>query len=192
MSEPPVVLGTGPLGLATAEALLARGKQVRMVNRSGRSHHPAVETVGADLYNPAHVQRVTNGAAAVYQCAQPEYHAWTTRFEPLQTAIVDGVAATGAKLIVAENLYRYGLVNGPIHEGLPYAAHTRKGRVRARMADQIAAAHRSGKLRTASARGSDFFRPQVLDSTLGDRVFEPALQGKSAQAVGRLDLPHSY
>jgi nucleoside-diphosphate-sugar epimerase len=188
-----VVLGAGPLGTATAEALLRRGRRVIMVNRSGRADAPkGASVLKADLYDQASVRQVAQGAAAVYQCAQPAYHQWITKFEPLQSAIIAGVAATGAKLIVAENLYMYGAVDGPIHEGLPYAAHTRKGRVRARMAEQVAEAHRSGKLRTASARGSDFFGPGVLGSTFGERVFLPALQGKAAQITGRADLPHSY
>jgi nucleoside-diphosphate-sugar epimerase len=188
-----VVLGTGPLGAATAAALLRRGRQVLMVNRSGRGSAPAGATiVRADLNDPASVRAVAAGATAVYQCAQPAYETWTTAFEPLQTAIIDGVAAAGAKLIVAENLYMYGAVAGPIHEDLPYAAHTRKGRVRARMAEQVAAAHRSGKLRTAAARGSDFFGPGVRASTLGERVFAPAIQGRTMQFTGRMDMPHSY
>jgi nucleoside-diphosphate-sugar epimerase len=179
--------------VATAEALLRRGRRVVMVNRSGRADAPAGATVvKADLFNAASVRQVAGGAAAVYQCAQPAYHEWTTKFPSLQTAIIEGVAATGAKLIVAENLYLYGAVDGPIHEDLPYAAHTRKGRLRARMAEQVAAAHASGKLRTAAARGSDFYGPSVLGSALGERVFLPALAGKAAQITGRLDQPHSY
>lgn len=188
-----VVLGTGPLGSATAEALLRRGRRVLMVNRSGQGTVPAgVNVTKADLYDKASVRQVTTGAVAVYQCAQPAYAEWITKFEPLQTAIIEGVAASGAKLIVAENLYMYGAVAGPIHEDLPYAAHTRKGRVRALMAEQVAEAHRSGKLPTASARGSDFFGPGVLGSTIGERVFVPALQGKTAQLTGRTDQLHSY
>jgi nucleoside-diphosphate-sugar epimerase len=189
-----VVFGAGPLGRATAAALLRRGHRVTIVNRSGQGEVPAGATLaGADLYDPQQVQALATGAAAVYQCAQPAYHEWITKFEPLQTAIIEGVAAAaGAKLIVAENLYMYGAVAGPIHEDLPYTAHTRKGRVRARMAEQVAEAHRSGKLRTAAARGSDFFGPGVLGSSLGERVFPPALQGKPAQFLGRLDQPHSY
>lgn len=188
-----VVLGAGPLGMATAEALLRRGRRVTLVNRSGRAAAPTGAAVAqADLYDPASVRAVTQGAAAVYQCAQPAYHEWTTRFEPMQTAIIAGVAANGAKLIAAENLYMYGAVDGPIHEDRPYAAHTRKGRTRARMAEQLAEAHRSGRLRTAAARGSDFFGPGVLLSAMGERVFLPALRGKAAQITGRTDLPHSY
>lgn len=188
-----VVLGAGPLGMATAEALLRRGRRVTMVNRSGQAEAPAgVVVTKADLYDPASVRAATQGAAAVYQCAQPAYHEWTTRFAPMQAAIIEGVAANGAKLIVAENLYMYGAVDGPIHEDLPYAAHTRKGRIRKHMAEQVAEVHRSGKLRTAAARGSDFFGPGVLGSTLGERVFLPALAGKAAQITGRTDRPHSY
>ncbi|NNJ08859.1 NAD-dependent epimerase/dehydratase family protein [Chloroflexales bacterium ZM16-3] len=188
-----VVLGSGPLGIATAEALLRRGHTVRIINRSGKAEAPAgAEVVQADLYDQASVQAVAEGAAAVYQCAQPGYAEWVAKFPPLQTAIIAGAAAAGAKLIVAENLYMYGQVDGPIHEDLPYAAHTRKGQVRAQMAEQVAEAHRSGRLRTASARGSDFYGPGVLGSSLGERVFLPALSGKAAQATGRLDLPHSY
>lgn len=192
-NAPHVVLGSGPLGIATAEALLRRGRQVRMVNRSGQAAAPAgVEIVRADLYDMRSVGEVAAGATAVYQCAQPGYAEWVTRFPPLQTAIIAGLSGSDTKLIVAENLYMYGQVSGPIHEDLPYAAHTRKGRVRAAMAEQVAAAHREGRLRTAAARGSDFYGPGVLGSTLGERVFLPALSGKAAQATGRLDLPHSY
>lgn len=193
MSELHVVFGSGPLGIATAEALLARGRQVRLVNRSGRADAPAGATVArADLYDATAVREVSAGAAAVYQCAQPGYAEWVTKFPPLQAAIIAGVALSGAKLIVAENLYMYGQVSGPIHEDLPMHPHTRKGRVRAAMAAHVAEAHRSGRLRTAAARGSDFYGPGVLGSALGERVFGPALAGKAAQATGRLDLPHSY
>lgn len=187
-----VVLGSGPLGVATATALLQRGRRVRMVSRRGAITLTGAEVIRADLFDPAAVQGASAGAAVVYQCAQPSYTEWTTKFEPLQESIIAGVAASGAKLIVAENLYMYGAVDGPIHEGLPYAAHTRKGRVRARMAEQVAEAHRSGRVRTAAVRGSDFFGPGVLGSTLGERVFPPALAGKAAQITGRLDQPHSY
>jgi nucleoside-diphosphate-sugar epimerase len=187
-----VVFGTGPVGQATARALLARGHAVRMVNRSGKAEAAGAAVVRGDAYNPASVAELTAGATAVYQAAQPAYHEWATLFPPLQTSIIEGVARSGAKLVVVENLYMYGQVDGPIHEGLPYAAHTKKGQVRARMAEEVQAAHRSGKLRTVSGRASDFYGPGVLQSALGERTFLPALAGKPAEAVSRLDTLHSY
>ncbi len=193
MSELHVVFGTGPLGLATMRALVKRGRQVRMINRSGKADLPAeVELVAGDAYNPEFTGQVMWGAAAGYQCAQPVYTRWEKEFAPLQASILEGTAASKAKLIVAENLYMYGEVKGPIHEGLPYTARTHKGKVRAEMTTALLEAHRTGKVRATMARGSDFFGPGVLGSSLGERTLIPALQGKSAELGGSLDQPHTY
>lgn len=42
-----------------------------------------------------------------------------------------------------------------------------------------------------SARGSDFFGPHALQSTVGDRVFARALGGRPAQVLGDPDVPHT-
>lgn len=195
-SELHVVFGTGPLAQATMRALLKRGKIVKMVNRSGKrpAGIPAsVEIVGGDAYNADFTRSATKNAAVVYQCAQPAYHEWVAKFPPLQAAILEGAAANRAKLIVGENLYMYGDTNGqPIHESLPYAAQTRKGKVRGEMAKTLLEAHRQGKVRVAMARGADFYGPGVLSSALGERTILPLLQGKPAEVTGALDLPHTY
>lgn len=191
-----IIFGTGPLAQATLRALLKRGQMIKMVNRSGK--RPAevpssIEIIAGDAYNTEFTRAITQGAAVVYQCAQPEYHQWVTKFSPLQTAILEGAAANGAKLIVAENLYMYGDTNGqPLHENLPYTARTRKGKVRGEMAQALLDAHRAGKVRVAMARGSDFYGPGVLGSALGERTIAPLLQGKPAEVTGTLDLPHAY
>lgn len=42
-----------------------------------------------------------------------------------------------------------------------------------------------------SARGSDFFGPHALQSTVGDRVFARALGGRPAHVLGDPDVPHT-
>jgi nucleoside-diphosphate-sugar epimerase len=195
MSEIHTIFGTGPLGQSVMRELVKRGKTVRMVNRSaGRpAAVPAeVEIVGGDAFNPDFTRQAAQGAAVVYQCAQPEYTQWTTKFIPLQNAILEGAAAANAKFIVGDNLYMYGEVTGPIHEALPYAATTRKGKVRAEATRQVLAAHQAGKVRAAIGRASDFFGPGVLASACGERMFLPAVQGKAAEGLGNLDAPHTY
>lgn len=190
-----VIFGSGPLGQAVMRELFARGKAVRMVNRSGKRPDAVPETVeimSGDAFQPEFTTRAAQGAAVVYQCSQPEYHEWTTKFIPLQTSILEGVAASGAKIVLGDNLYMYGEVNGPIHEGLPYRPSSRKGQTRAEAANLALEAHRSGKLRVAIGRGSDFFGPAVIDSAAGGRMFIPALNGKAAEGLGDIDLPHTY
>ncbi len=190
-----IIFGTGPLGLSVMRELVRRGEKVVMVNRSGKAPAevpPEVSVVAGDAYNPEITRQLCRGAGVVYQCAQPPYYEWETKFLALQASILEGAASAGAKFIVGDNLYMYGEVQGPIHEGLPYAAKTRKGKTRAAMAEAALEAHRSGKVQVAIGRGSDIYGPAVLDSTLGERAILPALQGKTASLVGKLDIPHTY
>lgn len=188
-----VVFGSGPLGLSVVDALLARGLPVRVVNRSGKAAVPAqVQVIAADAYNQQQTRLACQGAAVVYQCAQPPYQKWVDLFPVLQANILSAAGESGAKLIVGDNLYMYGQVDGPIHEDLPYQAVTRKGKTRALMAEAVLAAHKAGQVQAAIGRGSDFFGPRVLGSTLGERIFSPALTGKAASAMGSLDQPHTF
>jgi len=177
-------------------ALLKRGHTIKMINRSGRRPTDVptgIQIVAGDAYSLEFTRELTKDAAVVYQCAQPEYHEWVTKFPLLQAAILEGAAANEAKLIVAENTYMYGDTNGqPLHENLPYAACTRKGKVRGEMTYALMEAHRAGKVRVAMARGSDFYGPGVLGSALGERTIVHLLQGKSAEVMGTLDSPHTY
>ena len=194
MSQVHVVFGTGPLGRAVMQELVARGHAVRMVSRSGQMPEtPAgVEILAGDLYDPSVVRRVTQGASAAYQCAQPHYHEWPHKFPPLQDAIFEGLAGTATRLVLAENLYAYGRQNGvPLREDFPFAAHTRKGKVRAALTQTALGAHQDGRVQVAIGRGSDFFGPWVTDSSHGERVFAPALAGKAASFAGDLDVPHT-
>lgn len=195
MSAKHVILGTGPIGRSAAEELIQRGESVRMVNRSGQMEEPpaGVEVVASDLYDPAKVREVTRGAQVVYQSAQPNYYEWPEKFPPLQKAIIDGLDGSGVKLVIVENVYMYGGMNGrALAEDMPYKAHTRKGKVRGEISNSAFEAHRQGRVRVSAARGGNFFGPWGLNSSMGERVFYPLLRGKAAQLVGRSDLPHTH
>lgn len=188
-----VVFGTGPLGMAVARKLASQGKRVRMVNRSGRGTRPAgVEIAQADVTSHEDARRACAGASVVYNCTNAPYTQWPQTFPLLMAGVIEGAASVGAKLIVGDNLYMYGPVRGPISEDLPYAATGRKGLTRARMARMALDAHNAGRVRVAIGRASDFYGPGVLDSAMGQRVFENILRGMPADLLGDIDAPHSY
>jgi nucleoside-diphosphate-sugar epimerase len=187
-----VVLGTGPLGLAVARHLAARGDRVRAANRGGRADLPnGVEVVGADVAEAADATRACEGAAVVYHCANPPYAKWPEFHPPLMDAIIEGAAAAGARLVFGDNLYAYGPVDGPLTEDLPSLARGPNGRTRARIAETLMRAHEAGRIQATIGRGSDFFGPHVHLSTAGDRVFARAIGGKPAQVLGDPDVPHT-
>jgi len=195
MTEIHAILGTGAIGRAITEELIQGGKTVRLVNRTGKMEEApvGVEVVSADLYDPAQVREVTKGAAVVYQAAQPAYHQWIEKFPPLQNAIIEGLTGSGAKLVLVENLYMYGETGGaPLTESRPYNARTHKGKTRAAMSQAAFEAHAAGRVRVTAGRGSDFFGPWGMGSTMGERVFYPLLQGKTASLIGNIDLPHTF
>lgn len=187
-----VIFGTGPVGYWTMVELIRLGKRVRMVNRSGKADVPAgVEVIAADAYDLNSTKAAVQGAAAVYQSAQPHYHEWVKKFPPLQSNILEAAASVGAKLIVTDNLYMYGDPQGQtITEDMPIQAHTRKGKVRAAMAEAVMSAHRAGKVRAAIGRASDFWGPR--DMVQGLQLFYPALAGQTVNLLGDVQQPHSF
>jgi nucleoside-diphosphate-sugar epimerase len=188
-----VIFGTGPLGRSVAKELVEHGKQVRMVNRSGKADGlpKNVEVVAGDAYSLEFTRRVTEHAEVVYQCAQPEYHQWTEKFPALQQSILESTASNKAKLVIADNLYMYGDPNGQtISEASPEKAHTKKGNLRKLMAEKALEAHRTGKLQVALSRPSHYFGPGY--DIAANFMFLPALKGKSLQLLGKTDAPHSF
>jgi nucleoside-diphosphate-sugar epimerase len=97
-------------------------------------------------------------------------------------------------LVLVENLYMYGNTNGtPMTEDMPHNAHTRKGKTRGEISDAAFAAHREGRLRVTAGRGSDFFGAWGLPTAaMGERTIYPMLQGKAANLVGNIDMPHTH
>ena len=189
-----VVFGTGPVGLALVEHLVATGQKVTAVNRGGYADVPeGVDVLTGDASDIGFTTEAVRGASVVYQCLAPPYTKWPELFPPLQAAVAEGAFAAGAKLVSFENLYLYGRTNGaPITEDLPSAATGPKGRVRAQMARDLLEAHKAGKLRVAIGRASDFFGPRGLVSHMGERVFYRALAGKNAQVFGDPTQLHTF
>jgi nucleoside-diphosphate-sugar epimerase len=190
-----VVFGTGAIGLATLDALRRRGERVRLVNRSGTAPVPDdVEVLGGDASDPAFTAAAANGAQVVYQTLNPPYHQWVELFPALQASVLAAAQASGARLVSMENVYLYGPPAGqPLTETRPDTAQTKKGKLRARMARELLAAHEAGNVQVAIGRASDYFGPRGgAQSILGDRVIPAALAGKTATVIGDPDQPHTY
>lgn len=188
-----LILGTGPLGRSVMKELQRRREPFRIVNSSGRhswTEHQSVERV--DLLDANQAKLAISGASVVYHCAQPPYHRWNSLFERMQENIIEAAKATNAKLVAAENMYMYGDVDGEIHEGLPYIATTKKGRIRAKLAERLLDLHRRGDLQVVIGRGSDFFGPGVTNSSAGAMMFRPLVSGKPVSIMGNPDKKHTF
>ena len=189
-----VVLGAGPAGTTLAAELADRGLRVRHVDRKQLEPvRPGVETVQADLSTAEAATAATEGAAVVYHAVNVAYHLQVPLLPGIAEAVLAAVRTHGARLVVLDTLYPYGAADGEaITEQTPWAATSRKGRLRADLDRRYLAAHASGEARVVLGRSADFFGPGVLASTLGGAFFPGALTGGPALALGDIDLPHSY
>lgn len=196
MSDLHVVFGTGPAGTRTAAALVEAGYRVRAVNRSGRRPEfmpTDVEVVAVtDASDVVQSTEAADGASVVYQCLNPAYHLWAELFPPLQRGVVAAARSAGARYVSLENLYGLGRVAGPMTEQTPMRPCSRKGEVRAAMAEELRLVSESGELEITTGRAADYYGPGVVDSALGTMAFEPLLAGKKVALIGSADVPHSY
>jgi nucleoside-diphosphate-sugar epimerase len=189
-----VVFGTGQVGRQVIAVLVERGEEVVGVNRNGDGDVPGATVVGGDVTDPVVAKDVAHGAGTVYFCLNaPSYDRWPVEFPPLHDAVLAAASASGARLVVLENLYAYGDPHGvPMTESTPFAPENAKGATRAAMTRKLLDAHARGQVEVAIGRAADLVGPGVRASAMGERVFEPALAGKPAQIMGRPDTLHSF
>jgi nucleoside-diphosphate-sugar epimerase len=189
-----VVIGAGAVGTHTARHLVEAGHEVRMVTRSGSGPEvTGLERVAGDASDRDTLRRLTEGATAIYNCANPgSYTAWAQVWPPLAAAILHAAEANDAVLVTMSNLYGYGHVDGPMTESTPIASTGTKGQLRAQMWRDALAAHEAGRVRVTEARASDFWGPEGGNDHLGKRFMPKLLAGKRLTHIASPDVPHSW
>src|SRR3954464_5225032 len=188
-----VIVGKGPVGSTTAEELVRRGHEVRVLSRSGGRSTDSVEHRQVDATDADALATAARGATALYNAVNPAYHRWPTDWPPVAAALLTAAERTGAVLVTMSNLYGYGRPSGPMTTDTPLAATDVKGRVRIRMWTDALAAHEAGRVRVTEARAADFVGPQVpaAHSHLIRQL--PALRrGRRAWVVGDPDALRSW
>jgi len=104
-----VVVGAGPIGSGIARALAAQGHEVRLVTRSGSAPRveadelrteagtsgAEIELAAADASDISAMARLTDGAAVLYNCANPAYHRWPELWPPIAAALLGAAERSG-------------------------------------------------------------------------------------------------
>ncbi|KIQ63568.1 hypothetical protein TR51_33650 [Kitasatospora griseola] len=188
-----LVVGAGPVGSATARLLAERGEEVVVVTRTASSAAPldGVPRLRLDASDAQALAEAADGAAVLYNCANPPYHRWPEVWPPLAASLLAAAERSGAVLATVSNLYGYGAVDGPMSPDTPLRPVSDKGEVRAAMWRDALAAHRAGRVRVTEVRGSDYLAANAA-GVLDDRAFSRALAGRSVQVLGDPSAPHSW
>jgi len=190
-----VLFGVGQVGQTLARLLLHDGKQVRIARRSRGAVPEGAEVLQGDASDPGFCLSAARGALTIYHCINPPYDArlWADLLPRYMSNLIGAAARTGARLVVLDNVYMLGRPAGrPLDEQTPLNPYSRKGAIRARVAERLFEAHQRGEIRATSGRASDFYGPGGTLTHLGDQFWRPALAGKTARVLVNLDMIHTY
>jgi len=189
-----VVGASGPLGKWVVQTLLERGDvRVRAVSRSGGGEHGTeVESVAADALDHDQIIKACEGASVIYHTMNTPYPVWKSTLPVIMEGIVAAAEVADAKVVYGDNVYCYGKVDGPLHEDLPWATKTKKGKVRKEVLDILMRAHHQRIIRATVGMASDFYGPEVTNSHFGEFMIPNLLAGKAGLYLGNPDLPHSF
>jgi nucleoside-diphosphate-sugar epimerase len=188
-----VLGGSGGIGGAVVRELAAKDLRVRSVSRSAAAKvAEGVTQHAVDVATPAGAAAACEGAAVVYHCLQPPYNRWAEEIPVLNRNVGEAVAREGAKLVVADNLYMYWPIAGPISEATPQRPTSRKGRIRKDCADALLAEHAAGRLRITIGRAPDYYGPGGTNSIAGNTLLGAAVAGEAVRWPASADQLRSF
>jgi nucleoside-diphosphate-sugar epimerase len=178
------ILGsTGVIGTELAKSLLQYTYKIRLVSRNPKKVNPTDELFSADLLNADQVLKAVEGSDVVYLTAGLQYKisVWQTQWPIIMKNIINACKTYKTKLVFFDNVYAYGLVKGWMKEDTLVNPSSKKGEVRAQIAQMIMSKVEKGQLDAIIARAADFYGPHTPLSFATVTVFENLKKGKKAQ-----------
>ncbi len=191
------ILGAGgTIGIELAKALPDYTDHIRLVSRNPTKVNPEDQLLPADLTQADEVVRAVQGSEVVYLTVGLPYNTrvWEETWPIIIANVIRACKDHQVKLVFVDNVYMYhpdSIVS--MTEESPVAPISRKGKVRAEIADMIMNASTSGEIEALIARSADFYGPSIRNvSLLTETVFKPLSEGKKAQCLGRMEVKHSF
>ena len=191
------ILGAGgAIGKELAKSLINYTKEIRLVSRDPQKVNESDQLVSADLKNYDEVLKAVEGSEICYLTAGLPYEAktWEKFWPQVMENVIQACLASKSKLVFFDNIYLYdGAKLNPITEDLPVNPPSRKGQVRAQIAEMLWDAADEDGLQALIARSADFYGPGIKKvSYLTESVFNPLSQGKTANLIGGDQYKHSF
>ena len=190
-----VVFGAGQVGSVLARILLERGDEVRVAKRTPAGVPNGARAVLGDAADLTFCIQAAEGAATVYHCMNPPYSTkvWADLLPRYMGNLIEASARAGARFVALDNVYMLGRPNGKtLTDDTPMNPCSRKGEIRAKVAQMLFDAHRRGDLRATEGRASDFYGPGGKLTQLGDYFWPRVLKGRSGQVIVDADAIHTY
>jgi len=191
------ILGSGgAVGIHLAKALRNYTDDIRLVSRNPQKVNESDELFPADLTNDADVRKAIQGSSIVYVTVGFPYNlkVWQETWPKFIGSVIAACEEYQAKLVFFDNIYMYdpNYLDG-MTEDTPVNPSSKKGKVRAQVAQMILNEVKAGKLTALIARSADFYGPGIKNSSmLNETVIKPLSIGGKANWLGSASFKHSY
>jgi len=188
------ILGAGTVGTELAKTLTKYTKKIRLVGINPKKVNESDELFQANLTNLEETIRAVEGSEVVYLTVGIPYSAkvWESEWPLVMQNVITACKKHNAKLVFFDNVYMYGKVADWMTEETPVRPSSKKGEVRARVAEMLLQEVRNGKLKALIARSADFYGPNTPTSVLSVMVFGNLKKGKKPQWMLNDEVKHTF
>lgn len=190
-----LMLGYGPVGVATAERLVGHGRDLTIAQRKRPAVLPEnLRYVSCDVLDSESVAAAVAGHAQVVLSISLPYEGrtWMRDWPIAMRNVLSACRTAGSRLVFVDDLYMYGPQNGPLSETTPLSNYGRKPRARSEVTRLWQASSAAGDVPVAALRPPDFYGPGVRMSHLGDVGFVRVAVGKPAMLIAPPDTLHDF
>lgn len=190
------ILGAGgAVANALTRELSNNNETIRLVSRKPVNiTGQTITWKKADLLNYAELLEAAKGSTVIYLTAGLVYdkEIWKAQWPIIMQNFINLGKETGARLIFFDNVYMYGLVNGPMTESTPYNPRSKKGEVRVGIANMLMNEVKAGSIRASIARGADFYGTENMNASFDMMLLNNYSKKKTAQWIGNPKKLHNF
>jgi len=189
------ILGAnGVIARELVKSLPQYTNEIRLVSRMPKKINETDQVLSADLTNYEQTLKAVERSEIVYLTVGLDYNikTWQTKWPVIMQNVVNACKKHNAKLVFFDNVYMYGKVDGIMTEDTPMNPCSKKGEVRAKIAQMLLDEIHQGNLQASIARAADFYGPKTATSFVNALVFDNLKKGKKAQWMAKVDKVHSF
>lgn len=185
----------GAIGKDLAKELNTISGKIRLASRSPQKINIDDELIACDLKKPEDVDNAVKGCEVAYLTVGLSYRlkTWQQQWPVVMKNTISACKHHNTKLVFFDNIYMYhpNKLN-PMTEETEVSPVSKKGKVRAEIAQMILDEIKSGNLKAMIVRAADFYGPGIKNSLLNEIVFNNLKAGKKANWFCSVNNQHNF
>jgi len=191
-----VILGAGgAIGIDLANELKKYTNTIRLVGRNPKKVNDDDELCKCDLSDFSSVSEAVKDTDIAYLTVGLPYKTdvWKTDWPIVMHNTIEACKKHKTKLVFFDNIYMYNPnALNPMNEETEIKPSSKKGQVRALIAQMLMDEVNAGNVEALIARSADFYGPGINNSVLNETVFSNLKKGKKANWLCSTKFKHNF